>query len=175
MELLVACVILGIIAVPITASVIVGLKTTDKAEATLEDGRATDLISMYLARDVQNTRTATPISLGAADCRGSGTANVVFNEADGSTVSYNVEQNDGKPGLMRRSSATGCRRQVIAPNLASGYQATLDSTLFFYCGSGTTFTGPSNCSGTWSDLKMMKVLLSTPTGDSVELRANTRR
>jgi pilin/secretion family protein with methylation motif len=175
MELLVACLILGLIAVPITASVIVGLKTTDKAEATLEDGQATDLLSLYLARDLQNTRGATPISLGAADCRGSGTANVVFNESDGSTVSYNVEQSGGKPALMRRSSSTACARQVIAPGLATGYQANLDSTVFFYCGSGTTFTGPSNCSGTWSDLKMMRMLLSTPTGHSVELRANTRR
>jgi hypothetical protein len=175
MELLVASLILGLIAVPISASVIVGLKTTDKAQSNLEDGQATDLLSMYLARDVQNTRPTSPISLASTDCRGSGTANVVFNEADGSTVSYSVEQNNGEPALLRRSSSTGCAPQVIAPGLVGGYQMNLDSTLFVYCGSGTAFSGASNCTGTWNDLKLVKVLLSTPTGHSVELRANTRR
>jgi prepilin-type N-terminal cleavage/methylation domain-containing protein len=181
-ELLLAVLILGIIAVPLTGSVILGLKTTNKAQAALEDGAASDLVSFYLAPDVQNSNPAGPVSIDAQDCRGSGGPNaaIVFNHLDGTKVSYAVEQNAGRPALIRRDQSTSCTPQVIARGLATGYQlnggtaspagAPTSGTLHLYCGDLT-----SECpSGNYTNLKMVTVALTTPTNYSVLLRATTR-
>jgi prepilin-type N-terminal cleavage/methylation domain-containing protein len=181
-ELLVAVLILGAIAVPLTGSVIVGLKTTDKAQAALDDGAASDLLSIYLAPDVQNTDPAAPVSLGAKDCRGAEgpDAEIVFNHLGGNKVSYAVEQVGGKPALTRRDQSTGCLRQVIAPGLASGYQlnggtpspagAPITGTLHVYCADLVT-----ECpSGNYTNLKKIAIALTTPTGYSTLLAATTR-
>jgi prepilin-type N-terminal cleavage/methylation domain-containing protein len=171
MELLISIAILGLIAAPITASIIVGLKTTDKAQATLSDGTSADLLNVYLAPDVQNTDPTDRLNIPSENTDNCGVSNaIVFNHLGGSKVSYAVETIDGEPALTRRDTTTGCSRQIIAPGLAAGYTLTNGSTLTVNCGSLSGACGDTN----YSDLKLMKITLNTANGHSVTVRATTR-
>jgi len=83
MELLLAILILGLIAVPLTTSIIVGLKTTDKTNTQLTNGNSADFASIYFARDVRNS-----MGLNASPC--AGTTNQILNIdiGSGTTITY---------------------------------------------------------------------------------------
>jgi prepilin-type N-terminal cleavage/methylation domain-containing protein len=172
-EVLLAVAILSVIAVPLTMSLIAGLRTTKQANAQLRDGNAAALLSVFLAPDVQNVDQAHaggPVALNGVDCRGgSNTSAIVFYHGDGSNVGYNSELVSGQPALVRRSSATSCARQLIAPGLASNYTFAEGGNLHLYCG---TLTGA--CNGAHDGLRRVTVDLSTPTGYHVQYGATTR-
>jgi prepilin-type N-terminal cleavage/methylation domain-containing protein len=170
MELLISIAILGLIAGPITASIIVGLKTTDKAQATLSDGTSADLLNVYLAPDVQNTDPTDRLNLPSENTDNCGVSNaIVFNHIGGSKVSYAVETIDGEPALTRRDTTTGCARQVIAPGLVAGYTLS-GANLTVNCGSLTGTCTDTN----YSDLKLVKITLTTANNHTVTIRATTR-
>jgi hypothetical protein len=85
MELLLAVLILGIIAVPLTSAVIVGLKTSDKTSTRLTDGNSADFVAAYFARDVRNSLG---INQNATTCSGAAGGKLTVDAGGGTSISY---------------------------------------------------------------------------------------
>jgi prepilin-type N-terminal cleavage/methylation domain-containing protein len=118
-ELMVAISILGMIAVPLTASIILGLRTTSDSQQRYKEARGAQLTSAYFPFDVAS---ATNITLAdASPCGGAGPAAVAsFTWADDlsptNEVSYVVPT--GSTDMIRKFCRGG---SVVSTNLlASG-------------------------------------------------------
>lgn len=155
-ELVLAVALLSIIAVPLSSAFIVGFRVTAQANAELNDGNASELVSLYFPKDVQNTNPANPVAQNATDCSGA-TGTTIFHQSDGTDVSYVVESSNGTR-LVRRGPT--CKKQVVGPGLSSG-------SIHLYCTDGTAWV--SGC-----PLKTGTVDLTTTNGYHTQLKVTTR-
>jgi prepilin-type N-terminal cleavage/methylation domain-containing protein len=183
MELLLAIVILGIIAVPLSASIIVGLRTTDQANAQFADASATSLINSFFPGDVQNTNPANPVVARIADgdplttdCAGN-QGHLLLHDVGNVDVTYRVETINGKTTLTRRASVcnTSGAKQKLAPGLAGTYKITTDSgNLTLYCSTDVHNVSTECPPGNYANLRMIKLKLVTAGGRVAELRGTIR-
>jgi prepilin-type N-terminal cleavage/methylation domain-containing protein len=107
-ELLIAVTVLGIIMVPLTASIVVGLRTTGDAQQRLVESRGEQLTAAYFPTDVASADTIVPND--ANPCGGAGPAVVVsFDWADDHSptneVSYVVPA--GSSDMYRKACQGG--------------------------------------------------------------------
>lgn len=122
-ELLVAVTVLGIIIVPLTASIIVGMRTTGSAQQRLIEARGEQLTAAYFPSDVASSDTI--VRGDSAPCGGTGPAVVAsFDWADDHSatneISYVVPA--GSTDMYRKSCQGGI---VQSTNLlASGVSGT---------------------------------------------------
>ena len=123
-ELLVAVTVLGIIILPLTASIVVGVRTTGDAQQRLIEARGEQLTAAYFPSDVASSDTIVPND--TAPCGGTGPAVVVsFDWADDHSptneVSYVVPA--GGTDMYRKS----CQGGVVQTTnlLGSGISGTL--------------------------------------------------
>jgi prepilin-type N-terminal cleavage/methylation domain-containing protein len=120
-ELLVAIVILGVVVAAISASIIVGLKTTDRTSQRLAESHDAQMVSSFFATDVES---ATDVSLTDTACSGGSTVVVRFSwtesDSPSTTVdhvaSYVIEQDPaGTPGAEKRLVRRSCLGSGLAP------------------------------------------------------------
>jgi prepilin-type N-terminal cleavage/methylation domain-containing protein len=122
-EILVAVTILGIIIVPLAASMVVGIRTTSDAQQRLVEARGEQLTAAYFPSDVASADTIVPND--PSPCGGTGPTVVVsFDWADDvsptNEVSYVVPS--GSTDLYRKSCQGGTLKTTNL--LASGISGT---------------------------------------------------
>jgi prepilin-type N-terminal cleavage/methylation domain-containing protein len=123
-ELMVAIVILGIIVVPITSAIIVGLLTTGDAQTRLAETQSALLTSAFWAGDVQSADGTVRTTGGPSCGSGSHVASFTWTEASGTSyaASYVVRTDSSGVRTLRRNF---CRNGVqvtsgtVAPELGA--------------------------------------------------------
>lgn len=140
-ELMMAIAVLGIIVAPLTASIVVGLRTTTDAEQRLVEARGEQLTAAYFPSDVASSDTIVPNDPNP--CGGTGPAVVVsFDWADDHSptneVSYVVPA--GKTDMYRKSCQGGVVQStnLLASGIASA--PTVTCTPNADCTSATSAT-----------------------------------
>ena len=133
-ELLVAIVILGIIAVPLGASAFLGLRTADETSNRFASSNDAQLLSIWLPPDVQSAgnQSGDVVTSGNTEC--SGVTNVLrlqWRETQGTTTTYVAAYAialvaGGSYQLKRYFCVNGgaSTTHVVARNLASATAAT---------------------------------------------------
>jgi prepilin-type N-terminal cleavage/methylation domain-containing protein len=134
-ELLVAIVILGIIAVPLGASAFLGLRTADETSNRFASSNDAQLLSIWLPPDVQSAgnQSGDVVTSGNTEC--SGVTNVLrlrWRETQGTTNTYvaayavSLNANTGVYELKRYFcvNSGASTTHVVARNLASATAAT---------------------------------------------------
>ncbi len=138
-ELLLAIVVMGMIMAPLTAGVIVGLRTTADANNRLAGSNDAQLLSIWLPPDVHSAgnQAGDVVAAPTANTECSGVTNLLrlrWRETQSSTTTfiaaYAVQSNSGTWRLVRYSCvhAGAATTHVIARNIAGSSAATVAVT-----------------------------------------------
>jgi hypothetical protein len=132
MELLLVIALIGLVAVPLSAAIGVGVATTNGTSNRLDSSHDAQLVNIYLPADIQSAGSATgndpDVVVGGGDTSCSGVANVVrfrwtttedLNTAHTYVAAYSVGQSGGEWQLTRSYcvDSTQALRTVVARNL----------------------------------------------------------
>lgn len=103
-EMLLVIVILGVIFVTLTASVVLGLKTSRNLDVRTEESVAAEFTALHFTRDVQ---AATQVSVddATASCGGAALLKLVSSEPDRIVAYAEVDAGGGMVSIVRRRCA----------------------------------------------------------------------
>lgn len=138
-ELMLATVIMGIIVVPLTAGIIVGLRTTEQTRVRLKGSNDAQLLSVWFPPDVQSTGNQSGDVATTSNSECSGVSNVLrlqWRETQGSTTTtYRVAYatrtaTSGGYELVRYActNSGSASTHVVARNLASASAVTISTS-----------------------------------------------